>query len=463
MSKRTKGTVTTVVQRGLGMIILGQQERMKLWRLLTGGEKWWMRKRIVGSVEKGTLGSAYLAQTFVLSVWAKGHFSFRCPKAKCSISGEFGHMSNARPKEKSVDSRNGKYTNEKKDDKPKAKARAYNISRKEAKEQPDVMTGTFLVNDMCASVLFDSGASKSFTATTFTSLLSNIQYITVGKSVNITEAVGNCYIELSCHRFPVKPFLMSLGSFDLVLEMDWLAMFEENIICIEVSPLLHVKFGIISVFSSRKLSSQVEHGNVSRVRVGDGMREREGEREGRGNNCLLRCHGGSALQPRRQHLTGRDDDGRATMILCHTRTFNLTLLAQDNDSGRSPCNATRSTSYIEDYRCSISQGLETWKGLDGFLKSGLQFSVGRIRCCLKNGRYAKRVEIGVPVYLAAIFEYLVVEMIAGCSGTRVLPLIMLSKYTWLNSQMQPEGMNRAITTQLVAMYRDNYLVKRLQA
>ncbi|KAL8239904.1 hypothetical protein R6Q59_016471 [Mikania micrantha] len=97
------------------------------------------------------------------------------------------------------------------------------------------------------------------------------------------------------------------------------------------------------------------------------------------------------------------------------------------------------------------------------IRAGLQFSVGRIRCCLKNGRYAKRVEIGVPVYLAAIFEYLVVEMIAGCSGTRVLPMIMLSKYTWLNSQMQPEGMNRAITTQLVTMYRDNYLVKRLQA
>ncbi|KAL8261021.1 hypothetical protein R6Q59_025070 [Mikania micrantha] len=31
------------------------------------------------------------------------------------------------------------------------------------------------------------------------------------------------------------------------------------------------------------------------------------------------------------------------MILWHTRTFDLTLLAQDNDSGRSPCNATKST------------------------------------------------------------------------------------------------------------------------
>ncbi|KAD4385844.1 hypothetical protein E3N88_26013 [Mikania micrantha] len=109
----------------------------------TMGGRYWMRKWTVRSVEKGTLGSAYLAQIYV-----------------------FG------------DSSNGKSTNRKKDDKPKAKARANN---------PELIDDAFEVE------------------------------IAIGKSVSITEVVSNCYIELSSHRFPVRPFLMSLGSFGLVL------------------------------------------------------------------------------------------------------------------------------------------------------------------------------------------------------------------------------------------------------
>ena len=44
-------------------------------------------------------------------------------------------------------------------------------------------------------------------------------------------------------------------------------------------------------------------------------------------------------------------------------------------------------------------------------KAGLQFPVGRIGRFLKNGRYAKRVGAGAPVYLAAVLEYLVAEIL----------------------------------------------------
>ena len=44
-------------------------------------------------------------------------------------------------------------------------------------------------------------------------------------------------------------------------------------------------------------------------------------------------------------------------------------------------------------------------------KAGLQFPVGRIGRFLKNGRYAKRVGSGAPVYLAAVLEYLVAEIL----------------------------------------------------
>jgi len=44
-------------------------------------------------------------------------------------------------------------------------------------------------------------------------------------------------------------------------------------------------------------------------------------------------------------------------------------------------------------------------------KAGLQFPVGRIHRQLKEGRYASRVGAGAPVYLAAVLEYLVAEIL----------------------------------------------------
>ena len=44
------------------------------------------------------------------------------------------------------------------------------------------------------------------------------------------------------------------------------------------------------------------------------------------------------------------------------------------------------------------------------VKAGLQFPVGRIGRYLKNGRYARRVGTGAPVYLAAVLEYLAAEV-----------------------------------------------------
>lgn len=44
-------------------------------------------------------------------------------------------------------------------------------------------------------------------------------------------------------------------------------------------------------------------------------------------------------------------------------------------------------------------------------KAGLTFPVGRIARHLKQGRYAKRTSAGAPVYLGAVIEYLVAELL----------------------------------------------------
>ena len=44
-------------------------------------------------------------------------------------------------------------------------------------------------------------------------------------------------------------------------------------------------------------------------------------------------------------------------------------------------------------------------------KAGLTFPVGRIARYLRQGGYAKRVGAGAPVYLAAVLEYIVAEVL----------------------------------------------------
>ena len=44
-------------------------------------------------------------------------------------------------------------------------------------------------------------------------------------------------------------------------------------------------------------------------------------------------------------------------------------------------------------------------------KAGLTFPVGRLGSALRKGRYAKRIGAGAPVYMAAVLEYLVAELL----------------------------------------------------
>jgi histone H2A len=44
-------------------------------------------------------------------------------------------------------------------------------------------------------------------------------------------------------------------------------------------------------------------------------------------------------------------------------------------------------------------------------KAGLTFPVGRLGTMMKKGRFAKRIGGGAPVYMAAVLEYLVAELL----------------------------------------------------
>ncbi|GKC89605.1 reverse transcriptase domain-containing protein, partial [Tanacetum coccineum] len=121
-----------------------------------------------------------------------------------------------------------------------AQGRAYMLKDKNAHQDPHVVTGMFLLNQHLARVLFDSGADKSFVSISLVSML-NILPITIDTFYNIEMADGNLVstntviqgatLTLLNQPFEIDLMPIKLGSFDVVIGMDWLSKYHTRIIC----------------------------------------------------------------------------------------------------------------------------------------------------------------------------------------------------------------------------------------
>ncbi|KAI3776226.1 hypothetical protein L1987_45999 [Smallanthus sonchifolius] len=129
---------------------------------------------------------------------------------------------------------------EKKEERPRAKTRAYALTQDQARADPDVASGMFILDNTFVSVLFVSGSSKSFISATFCKrvkyTVSKLEWAfsvetAEGRTARVTDVVNNSTIKIEGHRFPVILFVMVLGGFDDVLGMDWLTANEAQIIC----------------------------------------------------------------------------------------------------------------------------------------------------------------------------------------------------------------------------------------
>ncbi|GJV24360.1 putative reverse transcriptase domain-containing protein [Tanacetum coccineum] len=106
----------------------------------------------------------------------------------------------------------------------------------------NVVTGTFLLNNCYASMLFDSGADRSFVSTTFSALL-DVTPTTLDTSYAVELADGRisetnivlrgCTLGLLGHPFDIDLMPVELGSFDVIIGMDWLAKYHALIVCDE--------------------------------------------------------------------------------------------------------------------------------------------------------------------------------------------------------------------------------------
>ncbi|GKB11652.1 reverse transcriptase domain-containing protein [Tanacetum coccineum] len=173
---------------------------------------------------------------------------------KCNTCNKMGHMTkNCRNKGPATGSNlllvtltchacgeKGHYANQcQKTTNNNAQGRAYMLRDRNAHQDPNVVTGMFLLNQHLARVLFDSRAGKSFVSISLASLL-NIPPIIIDTFYNIKMAdinlvsintvIQGCTLLLN-QPFKIDLMPIKLGSFDVVIGMDWLSKYHARIIC----------------------------------------------------------------------------------------------------------------------------------------------------------------------------------------------------------------------------------------
>ncbi|GKD49181.1 putative reverse transcriptase domain-containing protein [Tanacetum coccineum] len=129
------------------------------------------------------------------------------------------------------------------------RGQAYAIKDAEPKG-PNVVSSTFLLNNRYASVLFDSGSERSFVNTRFSSLL-DIKPIKIedsyeveladGRVVSTNTVLKGCTLSLVNHIFEIDLMPIKLGTFGVIIGMDWLVKHDAVIIFGE--KVVHILYG----------------------------------------------------------------------------------------------------------------------------------------------------------------------------------------------------------------------------
>ncbi|GKD96176.1 putative reverse transcriptase domain-containing protein [Tanacetum coccineum] len=147
----------------------------------------------------------------------QGHFKRECPKSKNMNCGNQGGNGNS-------------------------PAKVYVVGNARTNPDSNVVTDAFLLKNRYASILFDTGADRSFVSTAFSSLIDITpttldHYYDVelanGKIIGINTIIRGCTLNFLDHPFNIDLMTVELGSFDVIIGMDWLAKYHVVIVCAE--------------------------------------------------------------------------------------------------------------------------------------------------------------------------------------------------------------------------------------
>ncbi|GKF37528.1 reverse transcriptase domain-containing protein, partial [Tanacetum coccineum] len=124
----------------------------------------------------------------------------------------------------------------------RAPRRVYSLCAEAAVKDNNMVNGTFPINNVYASVLFDTGADRSFVSCAFSKYI-DIPPMTLDtnysveiadrKSLTTNTILRGCTLNLQNHLFKINLLLIDLGSFDIIVGMDWMVEHRAEVVCYE--------------------------------------------------------------------------------------------------------------------------------------------------------------------------------------------------------------------------------------
>ncbi|KAA0059506.1 uncharacterized protein E6C27_scaffold518G00110 [Cucumis melo var. makuwa] len=114
---------------------------------------------------------------------------------------------------------------------PRQQGKVYAMTQQEAEDAPDVITGTILICNVPADVLFDPGATHSFVSSIFLTKLNRMLeplseglaiYTPVGDVLLVNEVLRNCEVLVEGISLLVDLLPLELQRLDVILGMDFL-------------------------------------------------------------------------------------------------------------------------------------------------------------------------------------------------------------------------------------------------
>ncbi|GJS70669.1 putative reverse transcriptase domain-containing protein [Tanacetum coccineum] len=179
----------------------------------------------------------------------QGHFKSNCPKLK--------------------NNNNNNHRNQ--GGNANAPAKVYAVGHAGTNPDSNIVTGTFLLNNRYASILFDTGADRSFVSTAFSSQFditpSTLDHyydveLADGRIIGLNTILRGCTLNLLNHPFNINLMPIELGSFDAIIGMDWLTKYQAIIVCAE--KIVRIPWGNETLIIHGDGSNQ---GNATRLNI----------------------------------------------------------------------------------------------------------------------------------------------------------------------------------------------------
>ncbi|GJV02712.1 putative reverse transcriptase domain-containing protein [Tanacetum coccineum] len=157
-------------------------------------------------------------------------------KPTCYECGVQGNFKRECPKLKNNNNRGNQVGN------ARAPAKVYAVGQAGTNPDANIVTGTFFLNNRYASILFDTCVDRSFMSTAFSSQIDitpnaldhdYVVELADGRIMGVNTIIQGCTLNFLDHPFNINLIPVEMGSFDVIIGMDWLSKYQAVIVCAE--------------------------------------------------------------------------------------------------------------------------------------------------------------------------------------------------------------------------------------